>query len=89
MLVVLAAIVLLIVSVGAIYLLLRSMGQDGVEVAAPGSCKSGRCGVPRGTAAAARSHQEDDQPGEADEIKGLATLDRPRAVEEQHSKRLG
>ena len=37
MLVALIAIALLIVLVGAIYLLLKSMGQDGVEVAAPGS----------------------------------------------------
>ncbi len=39
------AVILLIVAVGAIYLLLKSMGEDGIEVAAPGSCKSGRCGV--------------------------------------------
>jgi hypothetical protein len=89
MLVPLVAIVLLIGSVGAIYLLLRSMGQDGVEVAAPGSCKSGRCGVQHGTAAAASCHQEDDQFGETAEIKESAALDRQRAVEEQHSNRLG
>lgn len=47
---VLIAIVLLIASVSAIYLLLKSMGQDGVEIAAPGSCKSGRCGVRKDTA---------------------------------------
>jgi hypothetical protein len=41
----LIAIVLLLACVGAIYLLLRNMGQDGIEVAAPTSCKSGRCGV--------------------------------------------
>jgi hypothetical protein len=41
------ALILLAVAVGAIYLLLKSMGEDGVEVAAPGSCKSGRCGVRR------------------------------------------
>lgn len=28
-----------------IYFLLRSLGNDGVEAAAPGSCRSGRCGV--------------------------------------------
>lgn len=39
------ALVLLAVAVGAIYLLLRNMGEEGVEIAAPGSCKSGRCGV--------------------------------------------
>ncbi|MDD4881348.1 MAG: hypothetical protein PHX10_07220 [Gallionellaceae bacterium] len=48
---VLIALVLLLVSVVGVYLLLKSMGQDGVEAAAPGSCKSGRCGVqPRQTA---------------------------------------
>jgi len=45
MLPVLVAIALLIVSVIGIYLLLKSMGKDGVEAAAPGSCRSGRCGV--------------------------------------------
>ncbi len=39
------AIVVLIAAVGAIVLLLKNMGQEGVEIAAPGSCKSGRCGV--------------------------------------------
>ena len=89
MLIALVAIVLLIVSVGAIYLLLKSMGQDGVEVAAPGSCKSGRCGVPRGRSTEARCHQKEDRLGDTDEIKEMASLDRPRAVEEQHSSRLG
>ena len=42
---VLLAVVLLAAAVGGVYLLLKSMGQDGVEAAAPGSCKSGRCGV--------------------------------------------
>lgn len=45
MLAILIAVVLLGVSVIAIYLLLKSMGQDGIEAAAPGSCRSGRCGV--------------------------------------------
>lgn len=47
MLTVVIALVLLAVAVGAIYLLLKNMGEDGVEIAAPGSCKSGRCGVRR------------------------------------------
>jgi hypothetical protein len=46
MLAVLVALALLLLSVLGVYLLLKSMGQDGVEAAAPGSCKSGRCGVP-------------------------------------------
>lgn len=45
MLAVLIALVLLAASVAGVYLLLKSMGQDGIEAAAPGSCKSGRCGV--------------------------------------------
>ncbi len=42
---VLSVIALLLVCVLGVYLLLRSMGRDGVEAAAPGSCRSGRCGV--------------------------------------------
>lgn len=50
MLAMLVALVLLAVSVVGVYLLLKNMGEDGVEAAAPGSCKSGRCGVqPRKT----------------------------------------
>jgi hypothetical protein len=50
MLTVLVALGLLAASVAGVYLLLKSMGQDGVEAAAPGSCRSGRCGVqPRKT----------------------------------------
>jgi hypothetical protein len=45
MLAVLVAIALLLVCVLGVYLLLRNMGRDGVEAAAPGSCRSGRCGV--------------------------------------------
>jgi hypothetical protein len=50
MFVALLAIALLALSVGAIYLLLKSMGQEGIEVAAPGSCRSGSCGVQKGKA---------------------------------------
>lgn len=42
------ALALLAGAVGAIYVLLRNMGEDGIEVAAPGSCKSGQCGVRKG-----------------------------------------
>lgn len=45
MLAVLIALVLLAASVTAIYLLLKNMGENGIEAAAPGSCRSGRCGV--------------------------------------------
>lgn len=39
------ALALIAVAAVGIYLLLRSMGEDGIEAAAPGSCRSGRCGV--------------------------------------------
>jgi len=42
---ILIALIVLAIAVGAIYLILKNMGEEGVEVAAPGSCKSGRCGV--------------------------------------------
>ncbi|HNA29641.1 MAG TPA: hypothetical protein PLL19_12025 [Thiobacillaceae bacterium] len=45
MLAFLVALALLVASVAGVYWLLKSMGEDGVEAAAPGSCKSGRCGV--------------------------------------------
>jgi hypothetical protein len=49
MLAVFVAIVLLAVSVWGLYLLLKNMGENGIEAAAPGSCRSGRCGVqPKG-----------------------------------------
>jgi hypothetical protein len=63
------AIIVLIAAVGAIYLLLRDMGQDGVEAAAPGSCKSGRCGVKSGQASGTSCQSEAVQLTEADEIK--------------------
>jgi hypothetical protein len=36
---------LLVSGVGVIYWLLKSMGESGIEAAAPGSCRSGRCRV--------------------------------------------
>lgn len=41
---VLVALVLLAAGVAAIYLLLTNMSEEGVDIAAPGSCKRGRCG---------------------------------------------
>ena len=47
---VIVALVLLFASVAAIYLLLKNMmSEDGIDIAAPGSCRRGRCGVPRCT----------------------------------------
>ena len=42
---ILVALVVLAAAVAAIYLILKNMGEEGIEVAAPGSCKSGKCGV--------------------------------------------
>jgi hypothetical protein len=66
---VLIALVLLVVAVGVIYWLLKSMGEDGIEIAAPGSCKSGRCGVQRTPVTDVRDEQEEDAPDEADAVK--------------------
>ena len=41
---VLVALVLLFAGVAAIYLLLKNMSEEGIDIAAPGSCKRGRCG---------------------------------------------
>lgn len=89
MLIALVAIALLIASVGAIYFLLKSMGQDGVEIAAPGSCRSGRCGVRNIAGAEAGCHEQEAQPGETGEFDEMANLDREDAVAEQPDKRPG
>jgi uncharacterized protein (UPF0333 family) len=41
----LVALVLLFVGVAVIYLLLKNMTEEGIDIAAPGSCRRGRCGV--------------------------------------------
>ena len=46
MVAVLVALVLLFAGVAAIYLILKNMSEEGIDIAAPGSCKRGRCGVP-------------------------------------------
>ena len=45
MLALIVAFVLLIAAVGAIYLILRNMGEDGVKTTTPNNCRSGKCGV--------------------------------------------
>ena len=89
MFVALVVIALLVASVAAIYLLLKDMGQDGIEVAAPGSCKSGQCGVRNGAATGTGCHQEDSQSGETDEVEDISTPDRERPVTEQQGSRSG
>lgn len=44
MVTVLIALVLLVAGVAAIYLLLKNMSEEGIDAAAPGSCRRGRCG---------------------------------------------
>ncbi len=63
------ALILLVVAVAAIYLVLKNMGEDGIEIAAPGSCKSGRCGVRCAPVTEARDEQEEVALDEADAIK--------------------
>lgn len=76
---VLIALVLLALSVAGVYLLLRSMGQDGVEAAAPGSCKSGRCGVPTRQGGEADSPMVEVQYVQIDEIKRKDALSNNQA----------
>lgn len=45
MLTILIALALLAAGVAAIYLLLKNMCEDGIDIAAPGSCRRGQCGV--------------------------------------------
>lgn len=46
MLSILIALILLVAGVGVVYLLLRRMNEEGIDIAAPGSCRRGGCGVP-------------------------------------------
>ena len=63
------ALIVLAVAVGTIYLILKNMGEDGTEVAAPGSCKSGRCGVRCAPVTEARDEQEENVIDEVNEVK--------------------
>lgn len=81
---VLVAIVLLIISVGAIYLLLKSMGQDGVEVAAPGSCRSGKCGVQK-----TQCRPEEDALDDTDAIQEMPAPDQQHTETEPQRSRSG
>ena len=69
---VIIALSLLVVAVGAIYVLLRNMGDDGIEVAAPGSCKSGRCGVRK------CADGQLDEPGDRAELAPAVGEDQPQ-----------
>jgi len=41
------AIVLFFAIAAGLYLLLKNMGENGIDIAAPGSCRRGGCGVAR------------------------------------------
>ncbi len=85
----LVAIVLLILAAAGVYLLLKSMGQDGVEAAAPGSCKSGGCGVQPRQPAEAGSTEVRGQVIRLDEIRNWSGNGQPeqarRLAAENHS----
>jgi hypothetical protein len=66
MLTVIIAVIVLAIAIFAIYWLLKSMGEEGIEVAAPGSCKSGRCGVRRDRVAQIDHEQGEDASAERD-----------------------
>ena len=87
MLIALVAIALLIASVAAIYFILKSMGEDGVEIAAPGSCKSGSCGVRKVAGGEGGCHQTEALPDEAVESHEVAALEPEDAIAEQPGKR--
>ena len=63
-------VVLLIAAVGAVYLILKHMGEDGVEAAAPGSCKSGNCGVRKDTGINTSYRITEEASDEADKNRG-------------------
>jgi hypothetical protein len=68
MFIVIVAIIVLVAAVASIYLLLQSMGQDGMEIAAPGSCKRGKCGVQSKSCAGGGDQLEEEPFVQIDEI---------------------
>lgn len=75
MLTLLVAIVLLAASIGAIYFILKSMGEEGVEAAAPGSCRSGRCGVRKGASTEANCQAREEQGNGVEEVDEIERLE--------------
>lgn len=59
------ALVLLAAGVAAAYLILKNMTEEGIEIAAPGSCKRGRCGSQCGT----RKEEEEEPQLQSTELK--------------------
>lgn len=81
MLTLLVAIVLLAASIGAIYFILKSMGEAGVEAAAPGSCRSGRCGVRKEQSTEANCQTRENQGAEIEEVDGVERVERLDAIQ--------
>ncbi len=69
----LVALILLAAAVGGIYLILKNMGEAGIEVAAPGSCKSGKCGVRCASGNKAQGGQAEEVAVEDDALKPKET----------------
>lgn len=67
MFIVIVVLIVLAAAVASIYLLLQSMGQDGMEIAAPGSCKRGQCGVQSKSCAGGDDRLEEDSFVQLDE----------------------
>ncbi|WP_371324143.1 hypothetical protein VX159_01030 [Dechloromonas sp. ZY10] len=47
---IIVALLLLAAGVAAIYLILKKMTEEGIDIAAPGSCRRGLCGKPGSSA---------------------------------------
>ena len=77
---VVVALIVLAVAVAAIYLILKNMGEEGVEVAAPGSCKRGQCGVRCASGGASRAGQDGDVAREEEPPAAEAPGRRPDSV---------
>lgn len=65
MLTIALALVLLAAGVAAAYLILKNMTEQGIEIAAPGSCRRARCGPQCAT----RNEAEDEPELQATELK--------------------
>ncbi len=65
------ALIVMLIGVWVIYLLLKNMGEAGVEVAAPGSCRSGQCGVRCTTHKRDKATEAFSDPAPAAESTGL------------------
>ena len=65
------ALIVMLIGVWVIYLLLKNMGEAGIEAAAPGSCRSGQCGVRCTTHTRDEATEAFSDPAPAAESTGL------------------